>query len=91
MAGVTEDQLAARLREGASKLGLELRASAIGPLLRHLELLLKWNRTINLTAITDPLEVVEKHLLDSLAIAPLVPPGSLPNDGKVIDDVRIYS
>ena len=34
--------------------------------------LLRWNAKVNLTAITDPAEVVEKHLLDSLAIAPEV-------------------
>lgn len=34
--------------------------------------LLRWNRTHNLTAITDPLEVREKHLLDSLTLLPLL-------------------
>ncbi len=38
--------------------------------------LLKWNRKINLTAITDPLEVAVKHYLDSIAPAPVIPPGS---------------
>lgn len=32
--------------------------------------LLRWNRTHNLTAITDPLEVREKHLVDSLTLLP---------------------
>ncbi|TLM66604.1 MAG: 16S rRNA (guanine(527)-N(7))-methyltransferase RsmG [Deltaproteobacteria bacterium] len=36
--------------------------------------LLRWNRTHNLTAITDPLEVREKHLLDSLTLLPLLGP-----------------
>src|SRR3979409_337267 len=44
---------------------------------RHVDLLLKWNKSINLTAITDPDEVVEKHVLDSLALAPVLPSGSL--------------
>lgn len=42
--------------------------------LAHLEWLgqelLRWNRTYNLTAITDPLEVREKHLVDSLTLLP---------------------
>lgn len=38
--------------------------------------LLKWNRTFNLTAITDPVEVAELHFLDSLAIVPLLPEGA---------------
>ncbi|QTA89802.1 16S rRNA (guanine(527)-N(7))-methyltransferase RsmG [Desulfonema magnum] len=38
--------------------------------------LLKWNRKMNLTAITDPLEVAVKHFLDSIAPAPVIPPSS---------------
>jgi 16S rRNA (guanine527-N7)-methyltransferase len=38
-------------------------------LLRYLELLAKWNRVFNLTAITDPQRMLTHHLLDSLAIA----------------------
>jgi 16S rRNA (guanine527-N7)-methyltransferase len=34
--------------------------------------LLRWNRTHNLTAITDPAEVREKHLADSLTLLPLL-------------------
>jgi 16S rRNA (guanine527-N7)-methyltransferase len=34
--------------------------------------LLRWNRTHNLTAITDPDEIREKHLLDSLTLLPLL-------------------
>ncbi len=32
--------------------------------------LLRWNKTHNLTAITDPVEAVEKHLVDSLTVLP---------------------
>lgn len=35
--------------------------------------LVKWNRKINLTAITDPLEIAVKHFLDSIAPAPFIP------------------
>ena len=38
-------------------------------------LLLEWNERMNLTAITDPKEVVEKHFGDSLAALPWLKPG----------------
>ncbi len=38
-------------------------------------LLLEWNERMNLTAITDPREVVEKHFADSLAALPYLKPG----------------
>jgi 16S rRNA (guanine527-N7)-methyltransferase len=41
-------------------------------LLEYLALLQRWNATYNLTAIRDPAEMVSKHLLDSLAVAPFV-------------------
>lgn len=39
-------------------------------LIRYLELLQRWNQTYNLTAITDPREMVYLHLIDSLVIRP---------------------
>ncbi|KGM55042.1 ribosomal RNA small subunit methyltransferase G [Lysobacter arseniciresistens ZS79] len=63
-------QLDTHLAAGLDTLGLD-RALA-GPLLDYLALLLRWNRTYNLTAVRDPLEMVDKHLLDSLAMHPFV-------------------
>ncbi len=44
-------------------------------LITLLEELLRWNRRVNLTAITDPVAAVEKHLVDSLTLVPLLKPG----------------
>lgn len=41
-------------------------------LVNYLELLQKWNKVYNLTAIRDPEEMFVKHLLDSLAVAPFI-------------------
>jgi 16S rRNA (guanine527-N7)-methyltransferase len=37
---------------------------------RHALELLHWNRTTNLTAITDPLAVAVKHYVDAVAVVP---------------------
>jgi 16S rRNA (guanine527-N7)-methyltransferase len=43
--------------------------AAEAKLLRFVELLAKWNKVFNLTAITDPARMTTHHLLDSLAVA----------------------
>jgi 16S rRNA (guanine527-N7)-methyltransferase len=42
------------------------------PLFTYLELLIKWNRAYNLTALHDPEDMVIKHILDSLSILPWI-------------------
>jgi 16S rRNA (guanine527-N7)-methyltransferase len=63
----------AALERGLDELALALPAGAAAQLLAYVELLMKWNRTYNLTAIRDPLEMVSRHLLDSLAVLPYLP------------------
>jgi 16S rRNA (guanine527-N7)-methyltransferase len=67
------DLSAARIGAHARELGVELSAAQCGQLQRFAQLLLRWNRVHNLTAITRPDEVLSHHLLDSLSIAPLLP------------------
>jgi 16S rRNA (guanine527-N7)-methyltransferase len=66
---------AAQLAGGVAALGtasVESMPELHARLLAFGELLLKWNRVHNLTAIRDPREVVTHHLLDSLAVLPWV-------------------
>src|SRR5437868_14893951 len=71
-----------KIEEGASGMGLRLGPEQLKLLGRHVDLMLKWNKSINLTAITDPDEVIEKHVLDSLAVVPVLPSGSLLDAGS---------
>jgi 16S rRNA (guanine527-N7)-methyltransferase len=58
------------LVDGLRELALD--PATATPLLDYLALLLRWNRTYNLTAVRDPHEMVVKHLLDSLAMHPFL-------------------
>lgn len=74
MPAMTDTPLPAAARDdldaGLAALGLD--AALAEPLARYLALMLRWNAAYNLTAIRDPREMVTKHLLDSLAMAPAV-------------------
>jgi 16S rRNA (guanine527-N7)-methyltransferase len=63
--------------EGARAMNMRLERSQIAGFAIHAKELVAWNRSINLTAITDPVEIAVKHFLDTLPLSPLLPPGSL--------------
>jgi len=67
-----DDRFRTALQEGLRGIALGGRVSpeALALLERFADRLLTWNRKVNLTAITDPAEVAEKHLVDSLALLP---------------------
>ena len=65
-----QQQQLQRLREGLAQLQLQASSAQQRQMLEYLELLAKWTRAYNLTAVTDTLEMVSRHLLDSLSVAP---------------------
>jgi 16S rRNA (guanine527-N7)-methyltransferase len=65
-----------RLTTGAAVVGVTLAAVEVEAFGRYLDLLLRWNRRINLTRIASPLAVVDRHFVDSLAVAPRLPAGA---------------
>ena len=69
-AGELEEALRGRLDAGLAALGLAADERQRGALIAYLVLLARWNRAYNLTAVRDPLEMVARHLLDSLAVGP---------------------
>lgn len=73
------DALHARLDAGLAGLGLAFDEQRKQRLLDYLALLSRWNRAYNLTAVDEPLAMVDRHLVDSLSILPWV-------DGRVIVD-----
>ena len=59
---------------------LELSALEVEGLRTHYELLLHWNRRINLTSVREPREIVERHFGESLFLA-----AHMPQSGSVVD------
>ena len=58
-----------QLKLGLERLHLSCNEKQINQLLNYLDLLERWNKAYNLTAIRDPFDMINLHLLDSLAIS----------------------
>ncbi|MGV6826943.1 MAG: 16S rRNA (guanine(527)-N(7))-methyltransferase RsmG [bacterium] len=65
-------QSASRLRVGLGQLGLDFNLATQQRLLYFLDLLTKWNKVFNLTAVRDRQQMVSRQLLDSLSVLPMV-------------------
>ncbi len=79
---MTADSLAA-LSKGASQFGISLTPAQIEQFLLYQQLLINWNDRLNLTAITNPKEIEERHFLDSVSC--ILATGDL--DGQKLVDV----
>lgn len=69
--------LAKQLQQGLTELGLNIDDAIQNKLLGYVDLLHKWNRAYNLTAVRKPELMVTRHLLDSLVITPYLKPGRI--------------
>ncbi|RYX96650.1 MAG: 16S rRNA (guanine(527)-N(7))-methyltransferase RsmG [Comamonadaceae bacterium] len=58
------------LRAGLADLQLDLDDARVSSLLEYMDLIGKWTKVYNLTAVRDPAEMLTHHLLDSLAAVP---------------------
>lgn len=59
-----------QLKDGLAAMGITLDAASTERALAHLQLIAKWNRVHNLTAVREPEQMVAVHLLDSLSLLP---------------------
>ncbi len=60
------------LSSGLQQMGLELSLQSQQQLIQYVELLAKWSKAYNLTAVRDPDEIVVQHILDSLSVLPFL-------------------
>ncbi len=70
MAEMDNDARRVALRCGLAALSLPAADALLDRLLAYLDLLQKWNRAYNLSAVRDPQQMVHQHLLDCLAALP---------------------
>lgn len=70
------------LREGCEKLGLTIDDKKINQLIKYKDILVEWNKFMNLTGITEDKEVMIKHFLDSLSCLSL---DYIKSDSRIID------
>ena len=66
----------------AMDIGLAIGENQAEQFMRYLAHIIEWNKTINLTAITDPKEIIIKHFIDSLAALVAT---SFPEQAVVLD------
>ena len=72
-----DEPLRRHLAEGMAQLQLAIDSQQITALMMYLQLMSRWNKAYNLTAVRDLPSMVIRHLLDSLAILPHLPEGSV--------------
>ena len=75
-----KEPLRQQLEFGLKQMGLHFSVPVQQKLVHYIQLIARWNKAFNLTAIRDVEEMVSKHLLDSLAVQPFV-------EGKTVLDV----
>lgn len=75
-----EKELISLLKKQSNQIKIQLNEMEIEKFMIYMGLLLEWNEKINLTAITDQKEIIQKHFIDSLTVLSYIK-----EDSKVID------
>jgi 16S rRNA (guanine527-N7)-methyltransferase len=75
-----KEPLRQQLAIGLKEMGLHFPVEVQQKLVHYIQLIARWNKAFNLTAIRDVEEMVSKHLLDSLVVQPYL-------DGSFVLDV----
>ena len=74
------EKFSEKMKNKAKHINVELQKEQLNQFYLYMNLLLEWNKKVNLTAITEPDEVILKHFIDCLTIEKYVQGGK-----KVID------
>ncbi|MCY7295407.1 16S rRNA (guanine(527)-N(7))-methyltransferase RsmG [Alteromonas sp. a30] len=66
------EQIQSKLAAACKQLSFDVSEEKQQLLIKYLEMVHKWNKAYNLTSVRDPLEMVTVHLVDSIAVSPLL-------------------
>ena len=69
-----------KMQEKSRDLSVRFSVKQIEQFFEYMNLLIEWNEKMNLTAITDPEEIILKHFIDSITILK-----EIPDNSKVVD------
>ena len=69
-----------KMQEKSRDLGVRFSVEQIEQFFEYMNLLIEWNEKMNLTAITDPEEIILKHFIDSITILK-----EIEDNSKVVD------
>ncbi len=64
-----KEEFSKKMQDYSKEIGISLHVEQINQFYHYMQLLLEWNEKINLTAITEPEEIILKHFVDSMTIA----------------------
>lgn len=75
-----EEEFFEKMQEKSKDLGVRFFVEQLEQFFEYMELLIDWNGKMNLTAITDPDEIILKHFIDSITILK-----EIEDDSKLVD------
>ena len=67
-----EEDFKKEIKERAVQFGVDLSEKQQEAFYQYMQLLIEWNQKMNLTAITEPEEILTKHFIDSISIIPYI-------------------
>ena len=67
-----DQELLAILRDATDQADLDVSEQQLTLLIQYVQMMDKWNKAYNLTSVRDPKQMVIKHLVDSVVVAPFL-------------------
>ena len=61
-----------KIRQGLIAMNIQLHDQKINHLMMYLKEFYKWNKAYNLSSIRNPIDIIERHLFDSLILLPFL-------------------